>query len=265
MNLLLYEDHRIMKKDFPFIFHTDTVTKNLAQSNWHANMEFLCCIQGKGVVMCDTQEHPFTEGDIIAVNPDVVHHVSSDTAVVYHCLVVDTKFFADNSLDSENLCFQELIQDPEVFAAYQKIAEAVPADTPYRNAQVKYAVLGFLLLLCQKYECPCDRNKARLAHSQRIKNTLKYIQQNIASDLTLEKIAAFAGVSQCYLSREFKKYTTHTIFEYINIQRCREAKRLIHEGMSVSSAARSCGFENMSYFSRTYKKYMGILPSQQER
>ena len=40
-----------------------------------------------------------------------------------------------------------------------------------------------------------------------------------------------------------------------------EAKRLIESGMSVSAAALSCGFENMSYFSRTYKKYTGTLPS----
>ena len=45
------------------------------------------------------------------------------------------------------------------------------------------------------------------------------------------------------------------------MMRCKESKRLIKEGMSVSAAALSCGFENMSYFTKTYKKYMGALPS----
>ena len=63
------------------------------------------------------------------------------------------------------------------------------------------------------------------------------------------------------MSRDFKKYTGNTVFEYINISRCKTAATLIASGMSVSAAANECGFENLSYFSRTYKKYMGKLPS----
>lgn len=88
-----------------------------------------------------------------------------------------------------------------------------------------------------------------------------YIRQNMKSCLTLEDIAAYVGISKYYFTREFKRITGQTVFEYINVVRCKEAKRLITQGMTVSLAAQTCGFENLSYFTRTYKKCIGELPS----
>ena len=49
--------------------------------------------------------------------------------------------------------------------------------------------------------------------------------------------------------------------EMVNLIRCAEAKRLIENGMPVSNAATACGYENLSYFSRTFQKVFGKLPS----
>ena len=56
--------------------------------------------------------------------------------------------------------------------------------------------------------------------------------------------------------------TEITVVEYLNQQRCRHAQKLILEGESISAAAHLSGFENLSYFSRTYKRYIGYLPSE---
>lgn len=47
----------------------------------------------------------------------------------------------------------------------------------------------------------------------------------------------------------------------VNAVRCRNANTFILSGLSISEAAYRCGFENMSYFSKTFKKYVGELPS----
>jgi AraC-like DNA-binding protein len=40
---------------------------------------------------------------------------------------------------------------------------------------------------------------------------------------------------------------------------------LLKKGTSVSEAAENCGFQNLSYFSRTYKKYIGELPGKHKK
>ena len=55
--------------------------------------------------------------------------------------------------------------------------------------------------------------------------------------------------------------TGNTIVCFINTLRCMEEKRLIENGMQVSVAAYACGFDNLSYFSRTFQRVVGALPS----
>jgi AraC-like DNA-binding protein len=53
---------------------------------------------------------------------------------------------------------------------------------------------------------------------------------------------------------------------YINILRCEHARKMLQNGnYRVEEVAYLCGFDNMSYFSKTYKKYMGCLPSFSKR
>ena len=81
--------------------------------------------------------------------------------------------------------------------------------------------------------------------------------------LTIDEIADEVGLSKYHFSREFKKVTGLTIVSYINIVRCRNAEKLlIKNEYSVHDIAVKCGYENDSYFSKTFKKHMGMLPSE---
>lgn len=258
----IHEEHGIDGNDLPFIFHTDSLgSVNYCALNWHTNIEILCCIKGKGCVKCEAQKYDFSVGDIFIVNSDNLHEVVTEECIEYHCLIVDRTFFISNSLGFDRLYFKELIKDEELFSEFIKIPELFKCEGEYRNAVIKHSILGFLILLCSKYAEERDGTEYHPPDSKRIKSVIRYIKKHISSPLTLDDIAAVVGVSKFHLSREFKKYTGYTIFEHINMMRCKESKRLIKEGMSVSAAALSCGFENMSYFTKTYKKYMGALPS----
>ena len=92
-----------------------------------------------------------------------------------------------------------------------------------------------------------------------------FIHQNIAQPLSVDEIASHLGICRSHLSREFHKITGMTIIEYINVLRCKEAKRYISEGNGVAAAAIAVGFNNLSYFTRTYKKYIGELPSENKK
>jgi AraC-like DNA-binding protein len=59
--------------------------------------------------------------------------------------------------------------------------------------------------------------------------------------------------------------TGKTLVEYINIVRCEHARELLSSGsFNVGESAEQCGFQDISYFSRIYKKYIGILPSEEK-
>lgn len=258
----LYEIHDQIGSDFPFKFYTELFHDDYSIPNWHSNIEILCCIKGRGILNCQSASYEFLPGDIAVINSDILHTVISDSEISYHFLIIDDAFFHQNDLPLDAVYFQEFIRDPQLFDAFSQIAQSFSEDGPLMKASCKHSVLTFLLLLYRNYASKRQSKSLNPENTERIKEIIKYINSNLFSRITLDMIADAVGINKYYLSHEFKKYTNSTVFEHINLLRCYEAKRLIQDGMSVSAAALSCGFENVSYFTKVYKKHMGSLPSE---
>ncbi|MBP5245364.1 MAG: AraC family transcriptional regulator [Clostridiales bacterium] len=262
--MLVYEPHIMPDPLIPVVFHTDTMRGGQKEHpNWHTNIEILCCIKGSGTVDCEGTEHDFTVGDIFVINSNNLHTIYSDSEVVYHCLIVDRDFCRTNGVPTDKALFKNRIRDERLNKEFDKVVEAVKVKDSLRAAEIRLAVLNLLITLKRYYVETADNNtkKKESVSFSRVKLAMIYIRENLANVITLEDIASYVGISKYYLTREFKLVTGQTIFEYLNVVRCKEAKRLIRDGMTASEAAGACGFSNMSYFTRTYKKCVNELPS----
>jgi len=259
----IYETHPIKDPLLPFIFHPKFVrTLPARRINWHENIEFLYCTEGSGYVQYGPEQIPFSQGDLTVVNADTLHCVGSDSVVTYQCLIVDRSFFLDNGIPVTDLTFQKLIRDPIMAQIFADVAQAFENYDPNQFltiVEIRHCVLAFIRQLCR---CYCTKRNAVTEHPDHfVKQTIVYIRNHLAQPITLDLLAAHTGLSKYHLSRQFKNATGKTIIEYVNLARCLEAKHQIENGATVSAAALSCGYENLSYFSRTYKKLLGELPS----
>ena len=265
MENYVYETHRMQHPLLPFIFHKSfVVTRRQSLPNWHENIELLCCTAGKGYICCGKEQYDFARGDIFVVNANMPHSICSEGSVIYCCLIIDNSFFEANGIPVTTLHFQNLIRDPEMNVRFEQAKEAFaafPEGGICSLADVRYEVLGLCRALCVRYVTEKPRESISPAN-EHIKCAMRYIREHISSPITLEEIGNHLGISKYHLAREFKNFTGKTIVETINLIRCSEAKSLMEGGMSVSSAARSCGFQNLSYFTRTFKKYFQALPSE---
>ena len=103
-------------------------------------------------------------------------------------------------------------------------------------------------------------------HRTAIAGAISYIDENFREDITIEKVARIAMLSQSYFSYLFKSMTNRTFVEYLNELRLREAMRLLNEtGKRVVDICFECGFNNVNHFNRTFKNYAGISPLQYRR
>ena len=258
----VYETHNLSKSLLPFIYHADFVRVGPGHRiNWHENIEFLFCTGGDGYIQCGTERYPFTPNDLFVVNADTLHTIGSSDRVTYQCLIVDNSFFTNNGVPVADLFFQNIIQDSQLTDLFIAVSKAYDNFNPKEYCStlaIRSAVLNFLLLLCQNHT---TARPSSAAADPAVKEAIVYIRTNLTSHISLDLLSAHTGLSKYHLSRQFKSATGKTIIEYINLTRCTEAKRLIKNGSTISAAALACGFENLSYFSRTYKKLLGELPS----
>lgn len=99
-----------------------------------------------------------------------------------------------------------------------------------------------------RYKCSC---------SDILQKTVDYVTRNIYQQITLSETAKEIGVTGAYLSTIFKKETGLNFIEYVNMQKIEMAKAMLDKGKFVYEVSAILGFENVTYFSKVFKKYSG--------
>lgn len=91
----------------------------------------------------------------------------------------------------------------------------------------------------------------------------RYIKNNLTQKITLTDIAWHLHCSTVTLTEHFKKEFGMTIMEYVTSKRMQMAVRLLENSdTSIREIAESCGFSDIEYFSKSFKKYYGTSPSE---
>ena len=90
----------------------------------------------------------------------------------------------------------------------------------------------------------------------------RYIYDHYRQPLSLSQVAQHFHFSYNYLSSLFSTSFQMTFTEYVNQVRLEEAKRLLlHSDLNLSEIADACGYTDLSYFSKLFKKHSGSSPS----
>ena len=99
-----------------------------------------------------------------------------------------------------------------------------------------------------------------------IQDIEKYIEENLDKKLSLTDIAESIHMNKSYISRMFKEKAGENLFDYINKRKIEKAKQLIKNNeLRMYEIAINVGMEDTAYFSRVFKKYEGISPSEYQK
>ena len=99
-------------------------------------------------------------------------------------------------------------------------------------------------------------------NSHIIKKSMHFIEQNYAKPISLNSLADNLGVSPFYISKLFSKELQRNFTEIINDLRIKEAKKLIRKDYSFKEVAYKVGFASQSYFTKIFKKSVGMSPKE---
>lgn len=106
-------------------------------------------------------------------------------------------------------------------------------------------------------------NQTRTAHQNSVNQAFEFIDENLDGDLSLESISAASYFSPFHFHRIFKFITQETLNGYITRRRVeKSAIALIHKEITVSEIALKYGFNDSSSFTRAFKKFYGVSPTE---
>ncbi len=265
--------------DFPIeIYHIDhTHPKYEMNCHYHGDLEIIRVISGKLHVSLDNEKHLANEGDIIFVGSEVLHSAVPENCV-YECVVFNLPFFLSSKEKScvslcERLCTHDISISFSVARNNEKAHDALNSifdlmakkGVGYRLFVISKIYEFFALVIKNKLytEKIAPLNSADEKSAATLKKVLSYIRENYDKPLSLEQISAVAKMSDKYFCSFFKKMTNKTPIDYLICYRIECSARLLcMSDLSVTDIAYSCGFNDLSYFIKTFKLIKGVTPKE---
>lgn len=261
--------------DFPFEFYH--VTKEHPRYempyHWHREFEIMRILEGTLHVTMDEKEFTAETGDFVIVNSGILHS-GEPTDCIYQCIVFDTNpFLMQNPrcqpyiqqiVDHSAFIYHHFTPKNEVIhSIIWNIFDAMEA----RNKGYEMIVFGemyhfFGVVFSEElYYSDSPQNRRDYKKIMQLKKVLNFIESNYASPLTLEQLSDSVHMSPKYFCRFFASMTHRTPIEYLNYYRIEHASyQLATTDASVTEVAYNCGFNDLSYFIKIYKKYKGTTP-----
>ncbi len=262
-----YEMHQFPDPSFPIIFHEDTGDpySNWSGGHWHEGVELLLGLEGSIRILQDGESVSFGPGQMAVVNSGKFHIFSYHAPKCrYDCLILNRDFLEAHGLPVVGLEFETLISDLEPIGLFRALAMEMRKQQPFYKGQVLALALQLYTCLLRFHRLPEPRETSRQPGT--VMRAVRYLREHLADETAIEDACRDAGVSRYQICRLFRSYLDRSPVDFLNSLRCKEARTLILSGKcNVAEAARQCGIENLSYFSRLYRRYMGLLPSQEKK
>lgn len=240
--------------------------------HWHEHLELHWFLRGGAQVLTGDEWVTAETGDVTVVNPSELHGVlPGETDSEYWFLIISPHMLGSGASDAygdfwkrlagQTLRFSHVVRDD---AAVQAEMAAMVREYTAREPGYELALRGHLFalltILTRHYG---EKQPSALARrqDQRIKDVLRLIGERYAQPLSPRMLAEHCGLELAYFCRLFRRATGMTAAEYITAYRLSKAEELLlGTGLSVTAVAEKSGFEDVSYFSRCFKRSRGISP-----
>jgi AraC-like DNA-binding protein len=249
--------------------------------HWHDEMEALLLTQGTAVIAAGSRRYTLTKGQGMFIPPGVRHSgwQQGTERCQLHSLVFLPRLVGgspDSILwqkyinpviertEGAVVLSPELDWQREALDALEQGYQAMREKTSGYEFQVREQMSHMVFLLFsnlpQETAAPTERT---IRNEERIKTMLTYIDDHFGEELTVADIADQAAISVSECLRCFHSTLGLTPIQYVKQLRLQRAAELLTStNRRIADIAAQCGFQDISYFTRSFKAQEGMLPSE---
>ncbi len=257
--------------DYSFNYsYNEKVHTSRYQLHTHDEYEIFFFLEGDAHYVVEGKNYSLEPCDIIVIRRHEMHRIFHHTTncLYSRCvLMVAPEFFKNHSCPEYEKQFadvyegvgnkisSDVVRSSGLYDAFHRLKKYSDNFKSFDSPVCSAIVIEILHLI----------NEVTLfAHddipNNQIKEIMAYINNNYTHNLTLELIAEKFFLSKYYLCHMFKKATGLSVHRYITQKRITKARELIAEGVNITSAVVTSGFNNYSTFYRAYLREYSVPP-----
>lgn len=288
MNTLNFEKLKEHKQHgdtmFPAALYsvTHNMKVRILPHHWHSELEFIYLSIGEATFTIDDEDILLKAGECIFVNSGQIHSGISKTSTCTYFSVVFNTDFLTTPFDACHNFFDKIKTnkfkihkhfkpenplDEKIILELKNIIKELSDKKVAYELSVKSKLLSIFTIIFRNKLYVSVTNSSKDLTTLKKYNTLKqilsYIYENYDKKIKLTDIGEALNLTPQYLCKFFKDMTSTSIVDYINHYRIETASSLLKiSTLSITDIALECGFDNISYFNRVFKKELKCTPSE---
>ena len=281
MNQGYHEIKEHGKRGFPFNIYPCSIPVDFTHValHWHEEMEIIAVKKGNGRITVDTVSYPVSEGDILAVFPGQLHAIScgSGERMEYENIIFRISMLMGDNGDGCTVHFLSPLQEGQAkkpvliqkgqtdYEVFGNVIRELDKFSQQQGNGYQLAVKGQLFLfLYYAYGRGILFAEKKPGHArEKIKGILDYIREHFGEEISIKQAAELCFYSESHFMKYFKQYAGMPFIQYLNDYRLTRAGEFLQNTEeSVTQIALKCGFENLSYFNRLFRRKFGVTPGQ---
>ena len=289
----LYQKTGYLNGDFRIFYLTSAEARDF-QSHYHDFHKLLLFVSGSVSYYIEGETYQLQPYDIVLVPAGEVHRPVIHDETPYRRLIIYLSpelFEQYRSLGADlGRCFSlcptrhshvlriSRFQESRLYPQYRELVDAAreeasgPSERTFANIQFanhsaaesllyrQSVLLQFLILLNRTLDGNDISFPAASGANPQVLSILAFINEHLADDLSVDRIANACFLNRSYLMHLFRRETGYTIGSYITEKRLFAARTLIQSGVSVTDASLQSGFSSYAAFYRAYRKKFGESP-----
>lgn len=254
--------------------------------HWHDDLEMLVVTEGVCALYIGTDEYLVQCGQGFFVNAGVLHAMpttdvsksGSFISIVFHPRLIgggmESVFWRRYmepilySQDLKGIWFDgsenwHAEANDAIVAAW----DACSSQKIGFEFETREALSRVVLLLLQSRPIrPKMPSRKAVRDDERVKQMMQYIRQNYAQDIKIEDLCRCASISESECLRCFKATIGTTPMQYVKEYRLdKAASMLLETNLSTGEIGGQCGFSDPSYFSKCFRTWSGMAPTEYRR
>ncbi len=245
--------------------------------HWHKEWELIYVTDGSIDFIINGEHITAKSGSVILMGGGTLHSASADKCS-YQCLNFGLHELVLNVLsvrEAFRLFYRNVYiprtlytsSDSKICDIVREIFSAFSPDCS--ESFCRMSTLGnitrlFAHILENKYYTEnSDSPSGTFEKINMLKQVLEYIETHFSEEIKLSTLAEIVGMNENYFCRFFHSHTRQTPINYLSLYRIEQAANMLLGGnMSVTEIAFRCGFNDVGYFIKCFKKIKGCTPKQ---
>ena len=216
-------------------------------------------VEDGGIAYIENESAQITKNLVICAKPGQKRHTRFPFKCYYIHMAVRDEFLFDMLINLPD--FIDMEKSDKVREIFKKLVKKYKSFNENDEIIIQSLILELIYILNEhsgrRGKNSALRNKSVLS----IEKALRYIDENLTEELSLENVAKTVPLSPIHFHNLFKKLVGKTLREYVEEKRIKKAiEHFETTDKTLTQISYECGFSSQSYFSYVFKRKIGRTP-----